>query len=39
MTKQIKNAGGDWPMTSETLVNSYLKIFAQFVDSIDFTDL
>jgi hypothetical protein len=39
MIKKIKNAGGDWPMTSEKLVNNYLKIFAQFVNSIDFTDL
>jgi len=26
-------------MTSEKLVNNYLKIFVQFVNSIDFTDL
>jgi hypothetical protein len=39
MIKKLKNAGGDWPMTSEKLVNNYLKIFAQFVNSIDFTDL
>ena len=39
MIRKIKNAGGDWPMTSETLVNSYLKTFVQFVNSIDFTDL
>ena len=39
MIKKIKNAGGDWPMTSGTLVNNYLKIFAQFVSSMDFTDL
>jgi hypothetical protein len=37
--KNKKNARGDWPMTSEKLVNNYFKIFAQFVNSIDFTDL
>jgi len=37
--KKIKNARGDWPMTSEKLVNSYLKVFIQFVSSIDFTEL
>jgi len=36
---KIKNVGGDWPMTSEKLVNNYLKMFVQFVSSIDFTDL
>jgi hypothetical protein len=39
MIKKIKNAGGDWPMTKEKLVNNHLKIFAQFVNSIEFTDL
>ena len=37
--KQIKNTGGDWPTTNETLVNNYLQIFVNFVKSIDFTDL
>jgi hypothetical protein len=37
--KQIKNTGGDWPTTKETLVNNYLQIFVNFVKSIDFTDL
>ena len=37
--KKIKHAGGDWPMTSEKLINNYLKIFAHFVNSIDFTEL
>jgi hypothetical protein len=37
--KQIKNTGGDWPMTNEKLVNNYLQIFVNFVKSIDFTDL
>jgi len=39
MIKQIKNTGGDWPTTKETLVNNYLQIFVNFVKSIDFTDL
>jgi hypothetical protein len=39
MIKKIKNAGGDWPVTSEMLVNNYLNIFVEFVNSIDFTDL
>jgi len=39
MITQTKNTGGDWPMTSETLVNNYLQIFVNFVKSIDFTDL
>jgi hypothetical protein len=39
MTKQIKNTGGNWPMTNETLVNNYLQIFVKSVKSIDFTDL
>jgi hypothetical protein len=39
MTKKIKNARGDRPVTREMLVNSYFKIFVEFVNSIDFTDL
>jgi len=39
MIKQIKNTGGNWPMTDETLVNNYLQIFVKLVKSIDFTDL
>jgi len=39
MIKRKKNAGGDWLMTSEKLVNNYLKVFVQFVNSIDFTEL
>jgi len=39
MIKQIKNTGGNWPMTNVTLVNNYLQIFVKFVKSIDFTDL
>jgi len=38
MIKQIKNTGGNWPTTNETLVNNYLQIFVKFVNSIDFTD-
>ena len=37
--KQIKNTGGDWPTTNETLVNNHLKIFVNFVKSTVFTDL
>jgi hypothetical protein len=39
MIKQIKNTGGDWPMTNEKLVNNYLQNFVNFVKSIEFTDL
>jgi ribonuclease HI len=39
MIRQIKNTGGNWPITNETLVNNYLQIFVRFVKSIDFTDL
>ena len=38
MIKQIKNIGGNWPKTNETLVNNHLQIFVKFVKSIDFTD-
>ena len=38
MIKQIKDTGGDWPTTKETLVNNYLHIFVNFAKSIDFTD-
>ena len=39
MIKQIKNTGGNWPMTNETFVNNYLPIFVKFVRTIDFTEL
>jgi hypothetical protein len=39
MKKQIKNIGGEWRPTKETLVNNYLQIFVEFVKSIDFTDM
>jgi hypothetical protein len=29
MIKQIKNSGGKWPMTNETLVSKYLHIFVK----------
>ena len=35
MIKQIKDTGGDWPTTTETLVNNYLHIFVNFAKSID----
>jgi len=39
MINQIKNTGGNWPTTSETLINNNLQIFVKFVKSIDFADL
>ena len=39
MIQKIKYAGGDLPMTSKKLFNNYLKMFVQFVFSIDFTNL
>ena len=39
MIKQIKNNGGNWPTSNETLFNKYLKFFVKFVKSIDFRDL
>jgi hypothetical protein len=39
MIREIKNTGGNWPTTHETLVSKYLQIFVKFVKSIDFTDL
>jgi hypothetical protein len=39
MIKQIKNTGGNWPTTNETLIHNYLQIFVKFVKSIDFADL
>jgi hypothetical protein len=39
MIKQIKNAGGNWPTTHETIVKNYFQIFVTFVKSVDFTDL
>jgi hypothetical protein len=35
MIKQIKDTGGKWPTTNETLVNNYLQFFIKFVKSID----
>ena len=39
MIKQIKNNGGNWPTSNETLVNNYLQFFVTFVKSVDFRDL
>jgi hypothetical protein len=39
MINQIKNAGGTWPTTNETLANNYLPIFVKFIKSLDFTVL
>ena len=39
MVKQMKNTGGNWPTTKETLVNNYLKSFVQFVKYTDFSVL
>jgi hypothetical protein len=39
MIREIKNTGGNWPTTHETLASKYLPIFVKFVKSIDFTDL
>jgi len=35
----LVKAAGNWPMTSETLVNNYLQMFVKFVKSTEFTDL
>jgi hypothetical protein len=37
--KQIKNTGGNWPLTNEKHFNNYLQIFVKSVKSVDFTDL
>jgi hypothetical protein len=39
MIKELKNTGGDWPVTNETLVDDYLKVFIKLVKSIDFKNL
>ena len=39
MIKGIKNTGGNWRTTNETLVINYLQIFVKFVMSVGFTDL
>jgi hypothetical protein len=39
MIQQIKDTGGDWPRTNKKLTSNYLKIFVNFVKSIDFTGL
>ena len=39
MMKHIKNIGGNWPTTDETLVNNHLQFFVKLVKSIGFRDL
>jgi len=39
MIKHITNRGGIWPPTKIELINKYLKVFTEFVKSIDFTKL
>jgi len=39
MIRQIKNTGGNWPATSETLSNIYQNFFVKFVKSIELSDL
>ena len=34
-----KNTGGNWPATSETLINNYQNFFVKFVKSIELSDL
>ena len=37
--KEIKNNGGDWPITHEMIVKDHLKAFIKFVKSTEFTNL
>ena len=37
--KEIKNNGGDWPITHEMIVKYHLKAFIKHVKSTDFTNL
>ena len=30
MIRQIKNTGGNWPATNETLINNYQNFFVKF---------
>ena len=39
MIRQIKNTGGNWPATSETLINNYKNFFVKFVKFIELSDL
>lgn len=35
LMRDIRMNGGDWPVTCQQLVNSYLKVFNQFIKSIN----
>jgi len=37
--RQIKNTGGNWPATNETLINNYQNFFVKFVRSLELSDL
>jgi len=39
MIRQIKNTGGNWRATSETLINNYQNYFIKFVKSLELSDL
>ena len=39
MIRQIKNTGGNWPATNETLINNYQHFFIKFVKSLEISDL
>ena len=39
MIRQIKNTGGNWPATNETLINNYQNFFVKFVKSLELSDL
>jgi len=39
MIRQIKNTGGNWPATNETLINNYQHFFVKFVKSLELSDL
>jgi len=34
--RQIRNTGGNWPATNETLTNNYQIFFVKFVKSLEF---
>jgi len=39
MIRKIKNTGGNWPATNETLINNYQFFFVKFVKSLELSDL
>jgi len=39
MIRQIKNTGGNWPATNETLINNCQNLFVKFVKSLELSDL